>query len=262
VEPHEFGFRCVAFIACTTAAITALSQPSGAPTSRPAAESTPPARRHDGQQDSTEGAVAILVGPALLDVSSLNARLRDNGYQGLGALSALVGFEGVGVFASGLVVGARVGAILNPSGAGPDGEETHLCAGFGTLDFGFAFIRTAPLLLTVTAGGGWYVMTLDVSDDESVPFDDVLTNPRHSASLSRGGVLAGLTLSMDWRIGQREHDSRTFLTLGARVGGLYGPPMGEWSLASGAKADDGPKLGLRGGFVVLALGFGSGPPRR
>jgi hypothetical protein len=81
----------------------------------------------------------------------------------------------------------------------------------------------------------------------------------HDASLTRGGVLAALTLSIDWRLRGGEGRSPTFLAAGARISGLYGPPLGDWSLASGEKASDEPKLGLRGGFVALALGFGAGP---
>jgi hypothetical protein len=50
--------------------------------------------------------------------------------------------------------------------------------------------------------------------------------------------------------------ARSGLSLGLRVGGLYGIPYRDWH-ADGVSADDGPSLGLRGGYAALSLGMGN-----
>lgn len=211
-------------------------------------------------RDRTEGAGSFLLGPALLNLSSLNDRLQANGYEKMDTLATFIGGEGHAIFTNGFVAGARGGAILGPSGAGPDDMRTHLSGGFGLIDFGYAFVHTERFLFTLTGGVGGYGMEFSIGDGQSVRFDDVLKNPRHSASMGQGGVLVGLTLGIDWRVptGSVERGRRGFFTLGARVGGLYGPPIGGWSVADGGDATNGPNTGLTGGFAAIAVGFGGG----
>jgi hypothetical protein len=163
-------------------------------------DSGPSASRGAAQPDSSEGAGALFVAPALLDLSSINQQLRSSGYVELASASALVGVEGVGVFG-------------------------------------------------------------DVYDDRHARFDDVLADPKRGASLNYGGVLGSLTLAMDWRVGRGNERNRTFFTLGTRVGGLYGPTIGDGGLAWNARASSSPAFALAGGFIALAIGFGVGPAR-
>jgi hypothetical protein len=128
-------------------------------------------------------------------------------------------------------------------------------------DFGFAPVRTQSLLFTMTGGIGGYGLNLGIGTKDRVSFDDVLDDPRRSASLSRGGVLVGATLGLDVRIplGRAERGHQGFFTVGLRVGGLYGPAIGKLSLAEADEVSGAPDVGLAGGFAVLALGFGGRP---
>lgn len=74
----------------------------------------------------------------------------------------------------------------------------------------------------------------------------MLKNPKRSTSLSEGGVLVGLPLALDGRVplGKVERGRRGFFTLGARIGALYGPSLGGWSLPEG-NATGGPSGGSR-----------------
>jgi hypothetical protein len=60
-------------------------------------------------------------------------------------------------------------------------------------------------------------------------------------------------------VGTVERGRRGFFTLGARVGALYGPPLGGWGLDEGGDATAGPGRGLTGVYGALAIGFGGGP---
>jgi hypothetical protein len=205
-----------------------------------------------------QGFGGFFLGALLLPLSSLNDRLEDNGYDKVPSVLTLIGGEGHAVFDSGFVAGARGGAILSPQGDGPGEFETRFNGGFGMLDFGFAFVQTQPVLVTLTGGLGGYGLNLAISDNQDVDFDEALANPRQSVSLGRGGLLVGATLGVDGRvsIGTVRHGRRRFLTLGARVGALYGPTFGQWGLSDGSDADGGPSIGLTGGFAALVIGFG------
>jgi len=200
------------------------------------------------------------LGLGLFDFSSLNHHLRASGYEAIHLPLTLIGGEGHAVLPSGFVVGARGGALLSSDGSGPDGLRRTFGGGFGTLDFGYALVHQRALLLTVTTGLGGYGMELGIGDGQSVPFDEVLQNPRRSSSVARGGVLLGLTIGIDGRValGPAKDGGQGFFTLGARIGALYAPPIGSWSLSQGGDATGGPGLSLAGGYAALAIGFGGG----
>jgi hypothetical protein len=211
--------------------------------------------------EQAEGSGGFLLGVALIDLSSLNDRLEQNGYTRLSGPFTFMGGEGHGVMDSGFVVGVRGAAIFGPDGDGPGGMSTSMGGGFGMLDLGFALVRTRPALLTLTAGIGGYGMSLDIQDDQSARFDDVLADPRRGTSLGRGGLLVGLTLGFDGRVpvGEAEEGQQGFFTLGGRLGALYGPAFGDWDLPGGGNASSGPGFGLTGGFAALVIGFGGRP---
>jgi len=59
-------------------------------------------------------------------------------------------------------------------------------------------------------------------------------------------------------MGAAERGKRGFFTIGARLGALFGPPIGDWNLAEGAQATGAPSTGLSGAYAALAIGFGGG----
>lgn len=218
----------------------------------------PEACRREGEP--SEGSGSFFIGAGLFDFSALNHHLRANGYEEVDTRMTMLGGEGHAVTPTGFVVGARGGALLSPDGSGPDGLQRTFGGGFGMLDFGFAFVRREALLLTLTSGLGGYGLSLGIGDQQSASFDDVLANPRRSTTLSRGGLLVGLTVGVDGRVpmGPLEQGRRGFFTLGGRIGGLYGPPIGSWGISEGGDATGGPGPGLVGAYAALAIGFGGG----
>lgn len=244
---------------------TAMTEAPRAPTVAAAAPTQASAGPECERPDEpSEGAGMFFLGLGLFDFSDLNHHLRAHGYEPVDSPVTLIGGEGHAILPSGFVIGARGGALLTPDGTGPDGLRRSFGGGFGMADLGYAFLRREALLVTLTTGIGGYGLELGLGDGQSVSFDEVLQNPRRSSSLSRGGVLVGLTLGVDGRIsvGPAKDGSHGFFTLGARVGALYGPALGSWSLSEGGDAVGGPGPGLAGGFAALALGFGGGrePP--
>jgi hypothetical protein len=214
--------------------------------------------------EPSEGVGMFFIGLGLFDFSDLNHHLRANGYEAIGSPLTLIGGEGHAVLPSGFVMGARGGALLSPDGSGPNGLQRSFGGGFGMLDLGYAFVHERAWLVSLTGGIGGYGMDIGIGDGQSVPFDEVLQNPRRSSSIGRGGLLTGLTLGVDGRVslGPARNGQNGFFTFGLRVGALYGPPLSGWSLSHGGDATGGPGPGLAGGFAALAIGFGGGRERR
>jgi hypothetical protein len=211
-------------------------------------------------EEPAEGMGQFMLGAGLFDWSRLNDRLAANGYERIPNTMTIIGAEGHAVLASGFVIGGRGAAIISPEGDGPNAFTRSFGGGFGMADLGFAPVHTQTLLLAVLAGIGGYGVSLDISEESSAAFDSVLVDPERSASLSTGGLMGALTLAFDVRVpvGQPKRRQQGFFTLGARVSGMYGPPMGDWELAEDRTATGGPSQSLLGAAATLAVGFGGG----
>jgi hypothetical protein len=209
-----------------------------------------------------EGAGMFLVGAGVFDLSELNDHLRANGYETFGSVITLLGGQGRVVLDSGFVIGGHGAALIAPSGDSSTDFQTSLGGGFGMFDLGFALVHTHSILFTITGGIGGYGLSLEIDDERSARFDEVLQNPGRSTTLSAGGLLVGASIGLDARvsIGKPDKGRRGFFTLGARLGGLFGPPIGSWSLPN-ADVRGGPSTQLVGAHASLALGFGGGPAR-
>lgn len=235
---------------------------SAAAAASPSANSpVPPAPCEVRDDDDAEGFGSFLIGAGVFDLSSLNHRLAANGYEQVKGAMTVIGGEGHAVLRNGFVIGGRGAAILGPSGDGPSGTRTHFNGGFGLFDVGFALVHTRTVLFTVLGGIGGYGLSFDIGEDAGATFDAVLKNPKRGVSLSHGGFLTSLGLGMDGRVplGKPERGHEGFFSLGARIGGLYGPSLGEWGLPQGADATGGPDAALAGLYAMLAIGFGGAP---
>jgi hypothetical protein len=240
---------------------TALAQAPVKPSTTAAPARAAECEPCEDEDDRSEGSGMFNLGFGVFDLSSLNDRLAAGGYERLSNRMTLLGGEGHALLESGFVIGGRGAALLGDDGRGPGTLQTELSGGFGMLDLGFALVRTDTVLFTVLGGFGGYGWSLLLSEREALRFEEVLETPERTSSLSRGGVLVGLTLGIDGRvpIGKPERGKRGFFTLGARVGGLFGPALGDWSATDGTEVTAGPDTGLAGLYGLLALGFGGGP---
>jgi hypothetical protein len=240
-----------------------LTQPAvvdAPPAPRPAAQ--PPCAPCRREHKGVEGAGGFMIGIVWIDLSELNDALKAAGYEELDTAMTLLGGQALAVFPSGFVVGGHGAAILAPSADGPDSFRASFSGGYGMADLGFAFLHTRALLLTLTGGIGGYGMGLHISERRAFAFDDVLENPRRSTSLNVGGLLVGLTLGFDGRVPIGDVDEkgmRPFFSLGVRAGGMYGPPMSEWSLDDRSESPGGPNTTLSAAYVALVLSFGGAP---
>ena len=165
------------------------------------------------------------------------------------------------MLASGFVVGGMGAAILSRGGNGPGNVDAELSGGFGMLDLGFALVNSQALNVVLGGGIGGYGMSLSIHETGGARFDEVLERPGRSATLGRGGLLTSVTLRVEGKVpvGRVERGRQGFLTLGLRAGGLYGLPLGHFSLANGSDVTGDPDTTLAGFYLALTLGFGGRP---
>lgn len=203
---------------------------------------------------------AVFAGAGLFELSGLNDRLDDAGYERLNGISPVIGGELRVIHPSGFLTSIYGAAILPSTSDGPDRLRASLRGGFGLLDAGWAFVHRPGFTLSLSGGVGGYWTSLDIYQRGDDAFNDVLANPRRSTSLGSSGLLVGAVLRADGRIplGAQRNHRQSYLALGLRVTGLWGPALSGWDFAEhNDEVDDGPAAHLSGAYAAVVIGWGN-----
>lgn len=203
---------------------------------------------------------AVFGGAGFFDLSGLNDQLEDAGYERLDGLSPVVGGELRVIHPSGFLTSIYGAAILPNTGDGPDRQRVSLRGGLALLDAGWAFVHLPGFTLSLSGGVGGYWASLEIYQRGDDQFDDVLANPRRGTSLGVSGLLLGAVLRADGRIplGAPRNYRQSYLALGLRVTGLWGPALSGWDFADyDNEVEEGPAGHLSGVYAALVVGWGS-----
>ncbi|HKP57969.1 MAG TPA: hypothetical protein VJV78_14650 [Polyangiales bacterium] len=246
MQAFWFRLTCFAMAVCAVCATRAAAQAA-----------QPPAR----SEENVDGRAAFLIGVSFFDLGELNDRLASADYSRLDGAMTVIGGEGHVVLENGFMAGGMGAAVIGPSGEGPNNLDTDFSGGFGMADLGFALVHTPSVLFGVLGNIGGYGWSLSIDTPGSASFARVLEDPTRGTRLERSGVFGGATLMFEGRVpvGQIERNHQGFFSLGVRVSGLWGPPMGSWSLPDGSDTTSDPDTGMAGFFAALTLGFGGRP---
>jgi hypothetical protein len=130
-------------------------------------------------------------------------------------------------------------------------------------DGGFGLFRVGYLALSVGAldvypifgiGGGG--TSLKIAERSAPTFDDVLTDPERSATLSAAVFLLDVAAAANYRVTiNQEEDGRVggFL-LGVQVGYTFAPAQSAWTLDGINDVAAGPDFRIQGPYVRLSIG--------
>jgi hypothetical protein len=238
----------VAWMASSQAAAQTAATPGNAP--------APPVPVLSGQPEAGGGGFAM-GGVRWLNLTSINNRMRSEGYPEFGRNYFTVGGGGQVVYHR-FVIGGEGNAVLPFDGSrNTASSRQRLSGGFGLFRFGYAVIDTGSFRVFPLVGFGYGGMTLNLSRKGDSTFGDVLANPAREASMTAGGLLLDAGLGADYRIAFSKARRHTgFFSFGVRGGYLFVPYTTDWSM-SGGKVADGPALGLSGPYVQMMLGLGS-----
>jgi len=203
---------------------------------------------------------AVFAGAGLFELSGLNDRLEDAGYERLDGLSPVIGGELRVIHPSGFLTSIYGAAILPNIGDGPDRLRASLRGGLALLDAGWAFVHLPGFTLSLSGGVGGYWTSLDIYQRGDDQFNDVLSNPRRGTSIGVSGLLVGAVLRADGRIplGPPRDYRQSYLALGLRVTGLWGPALSGWDFAEqDNEVEEGPRGHLSGVYAAVVIGWGS-----
>jgi hypothetical protein len=203
----------------------------------------------------TFGQGFFMIGWQQLDVDELNTRLEANGFPSLSENLLSLGGGGWAV-KNDFLIGGEGHGLIGREETTSDGEfMTRLSGGYGQLDLGYRVFASERLGVSPILGigaGAAAVDLVEVVDDASRTFDDVLSDPLTRTRLTAAGFLFDLSVMLDVRIAR--NDDEGGFAFGTRVGYAYSPDGWDWQFNDGVEATGGPDVGIRGFYVRVMVG--------
>ena len=199
------------------------------------------------------GAAYIGGGISGIATSDLDDSLATNGYPTFGRDAVTLGLGAYRILSSQVMLGFEgTGLII---GEEPhQGGEVGLGGGYATLGLGYmtqlsSRVRAYP---RIGIGAGGFGLWIENADD-SIPFDDVLANPRpvdnDETILSRDGFVTDIGAGIEFLPRRRRGPM-----IGLRFGYLVAPFTSSWDLYEEGKATGGPDASISGPYIRLVIG--------
>jgi hypothetical protein len=195
-------------------------------------------------------------GYSFFNQSKLNDILKASGMPELenGSLS----FGGGGHFIyKNFIIGGE-GHGLRGNSSVNDQYRLNQSGGYGFFNFGYlvyqrSFITLYPI---IGVGGGGFSVT--ITDKTGLPgnFNDLLADPKHESTISKGGFMLNFSVGSDFFISGTGSDKASGgFIIGLRAGYLLELNKNNWSVADEELAG-GPDAGISGPFIRLTFGGG------
>jgi len=191
----------------------------------------------------------VSVGVNATDLDPLNDRLSANGYPTFSTEMVSVGAGGYRVVAKNLLLGAELNGLFVPRQAAR-GRDVFVSGGYGLVSLGYLTRPASNLRLYPQAGIGGGGLLLNIGDDGTERFDDVLANPDRSATLSKTSLLVSVGFGLEYQVGT---PGDTGVRLGLRGGYLLSALSSDWGLDQD-RVGNGPDATLQGPFLRLTVG--------
>ncbi len=205
-------------------------------------------------QERSEGRGYFMAGSQGMDLGSLNDRLQANGY---GTFSETFGVFGGGGYAivGRFVIGGEGGGVFGDSESatiGNDFFKSTLNGGYGLFRLGYIIARRGGAIVYPALGLGGGGLSLEISQEATLPFDQYLQNPRRSTRLGNGFLLLDLGVAAEHMVVlERRNGQEGGIMFGARIGYLFSPWRSDWG-----DALNGPDSGIEGVYFRLVFGGG------
>lgn len=205
-------------------------------------------------QERPSGRGYLMAGAQGMDIGELNDRLDANGY---GTFTETFGMFGGGGYAliGRFIIGGEGAGIFGGSESatlGTDFFKSTLNGGYGLFRLGYVTARRGGFLFYPTLGIGGGGLSLEISQEATLPFDQYLQNPRRRTRLSNGFLLLDIGLAADHlMILERKDAEEGGIMIGARAGYLFSPWRSDWG-----DALDGPDSGIEGLYFRVVFGGG------
>ena len=208
---------------------------------------------------------AFQVGYLKLDASEFNAALTSSGYPRLDEGFLTLGGAGYGGPGR-WMFGGEGHAIIGSSRATAAGNyELSMNGGYGMFRMGYDLLdrEDADIYPSFGIGGGG--VGFAIRERSAPTFNDVLSAPGRSSTMSQGGLVVGVALTANYRISLPMKEPGTIggLLFGATAGYVMNPASSGWRLDGNNSVAGGPPLTLEGWYARFSLGgWGRGPEGR
>jgi len=149
-------------------------------------------RHHKGKEDGYSG---FTVGVMNSDLDNLNSAMNAAGYGSFKNTKPFFGWLGYRIINNKVMLGYWTG--FNEQSVESPFNQAKMYYGTGFVNAGYAVMNTKhyKLIPFIGAGGGGYVLNLRPIDQGSPTVQDVLTDPRRTASMNAGYIALELGLN-------------------------------------------------------------------
>lgn len=189
------------------------------------------------------------VGASVTDLGALDDQLEAAGYPTFGSETLTLGAGGyvpVGRF----MIGAEGTGVIAPS-RGFEGRDLSARGGYGLLTLGYQLTPERRLDVFPMAGIGGGALNLEIGSEPVDDFDEVLSDPDRGTSATRLSLTVSVGVGTEYPLRSDDEGPR----LGLRAGYLFAPLSSDWTIDE-RSVGGGPDATLGGPFVRLTISGG------
>jgi hypothetical protein len=127
--------------------------------------------------------------------------------------------------------------------------------GYGLFRVGYLAVTAGALDVYPIFGIGGGGTSVKIAERSVPTFDEVLSDPERSATLSSAVFLMDVAAAANYRVTMREEEGRAGgILLGVQVGYAFAPAQSAWTLDGLNDVAAGPDFRITGPYVRLSVG--------
>jgi hypothetical protein len=213
------------------------------------------AAQEDPEEEGYAGRGFFQVGYMRLDMDDLGAALGAAGLPTMDEDFLTLGGAGYGTRGR-FLIGGEGHALLGRKEVTPGGaRELTASGGYGMFRVGYLAVARDAFDVFPLFGIGGGGMSLKIAERSAPTFDEVLTDPETSSTLSTAVFVLDVAAAANFRITMSDNDDGVggFL-LGVQAGYSFTPAQSGWTLDGINDVAGGPDLKIQGPYVRLSIG--------
>ncbi len=206
------------------------------------------------QPKESEGRGFFMLGWRSVDMDKLNASMQSQEYAELSNSFLSIGGCGYSIMKNWILGGE--GHAIEGDEVTTRGYKVSVAGGYGLLNVGYLIHKKNNLNIYPMLGVGGGAVTLNIVENSTPSFDEMLQDPKRGTQISSAGFMFSVGIGADYLIMKKKNDHEEGgLALGFRAGYSMAPFVGDWIFRDEA-ISGGPELGITGPYVMFMIGGG------
>ncbi len=207
------------------------------------------------QTQESEGRGFFMLGWRATDIDELNVALQGREYAELSNRFLSIG--GCGYRINGKWILGGEGHAIESKDVTSQGYKISLAGGYGLFNAGYLIHKKNNLNLYPMLGIGGGALTLNMIENSTPSFDEMLQDPKRGMQISTAGLMVSAGIGVDYLFMKKKSESEEGgMAIGLRIGYTISPFVGNWIFRESEIAG-GPELGITGPYVHFMIGGGS-----